>query len=166
MVETNWGHHNNCLTQKIKSEKNIAFFFSVEFFVFVSNINFTVIRTRTFLASMPDPEVIKLFSRSTQMSTKFQLLIKTKIPTNKEVTSFKSLRCCIYPAHFILLINVKMPTIVGILTFMSRINFMLSLIEHEKNPTTSGPVLNTLHAGYFFMLFCHLLIFFKINFFE
>ena len=27
---------------------------------------------------------------------------------------------------FILLINVKMPTIVGILTFMSRINFMLS----------------------------------------
>ena len=27
---------------------------------------------------------------------------------------------------FIMLINVKMPTIVGILTFMSRINFMLS----------------------------------------
>ena len=27
---------------------------------------------------------------------------------------------------FILLINVKMPTIVGILTFMSRINFILS----------------------------------------
>ena len=27
---------------------------------------------------------------------------------------------------FILLINVKMPTIVGILTFISRINFMLS----------------------------------------
>ena len=29
-------------------------------------------------------------------------------------------------AIFILLINVKMPTIVGILTFMGRINFMLS----------------------------------------
>ena len=27
---------------------------------------------------------------------------------------------------FTMLINVKMPTIVGILTFMSRINFMLS----------------------------------------
>ena len=27
---------------------------------------------------------------------------------------------------FIMLINVKMPTIVGILTFMSMINFMLS----------------------------------------
>ena len=33
---------------------------------------------------------------------------------------------------FIALINVKMPTIVGILTFMSRINFMISLVEHEK----------------------------------
>ena len=39
------------------------------------------------------PKVIKLFSCSTQMSTKF-----------------------------ILLINVKMPTIVGILTFISKIN--------------------------------------------
>ena len=30
------------------------------------------------------------------------------------------------------LINVKMPTIVGILTYMSRKNFMLNLVEHEK----------------------------------
>ena len=37
------------------------------------------------LARETDPEVIKLFSFSTQLSTKFQLLIKTKIPTNKEV---------------------------------------------------------------------------------
>ena len=28
--------------------------------------------------------------------------------------------------YFIMLINVKMPTIVGILTFMSKINFVLS----------------------------------------
>ena len=41
----------------------------------------------------PGPEVIQLFSCSTQLSLKF-----------------------------ILLINVKMPTIVGILTFISRIN--------------------------------------------
>ena len=35
---------------------------------------------------------------------------------------------------FIMLLNVKMPTIVmvGILTFMSRINFVLSKVEHEK----------------------------------
>ena len=43
--------------------------------------------------------------------------------TDKEVSCFKSLRCCII---FIMLINVKMQTLVGILTFMSRINFMLS----------------------------------------
>ena len=66
-------------------------------------------------------KVIKLFSCSNQLSMKFQLLIKTKIATNKQVSCFKSLRCCI----FIMLINVKMPMIVGILPFMGRINFVL-----------------------------------------
>ena len=42
-------------------------------------------------------------------------------------------------AVIILLINVKMPTIVGILTLMSRINFLLSGVEHEKSFITSGP---------------------------
>ena len=42
---------------------------------------------------------------------------------------------------FIMLINVKMSTIVGILTFMSRTNFVLSWVEHEKSFITSGPVL-------------------------
>ena len=52
----------------------------------------------------PGPEVIKLFSCSTQLSMKFFLLI-----------------------------NVKMPTVVGILTFMSRKNSILGLSEPEKN---------------------------------
>ena len=52
----------------------------------------------------PGPEVIKLFSCSTQLSTKF------------------------FP-----LINVKMPTTVGILTFMSRKNSILGLSEPEKS---------------------------------
>ena len=39
----------------------------------------------------------------------------------------------------IMLINVKMPTIVGILTFMSRINFLLSCVEHGKSFITSAP---------------------------
>ena len=65
----------------------------------------------------PGPEVIKLFSCSTQLSTKFQLLINTKIP-------FLALR--LSNVVFIMLINVKMPTIVGILTLTSRKNFMLS----------------------------------------
>ena len=40
---------------------------------------------------------------------------------------------------FFPLINVKMPTIVGILTFMSRKNFMLSGVEHVKSFITTGP---------------------------
>ena len=41
------------------------------------------------------PGIIKLFS----LSMKFQLLIKTKIPTNEDVSCFQSLRCCIYHAN-------------------------------------------------------------------
>ena len=52
--------------------------------------------------SQPGPEVIKLFSSSAQLSLKF-----------------------------ILLINVKMPTIIGILTFMSRINYWFLSFETE-----------------------------------
>ena len=36
-------------------------------------------------------------------------------------------------------INVEMPMIVGILTFMSMVNVILSLTEHEKCFITSGP---------------------------
>ena len=39
---------------------------------------------------------------------------------------------------FILLINVKMPTIVGILAFLSRVNFMLICVEHVKSFIISG----------------------------
>ena len=34
---------------------------------------------------------------------------------------------------------MKMPTFVGIFTFLSRENFMLSWVEHEKSFITSGP---------------------------
>ena len=50
------------------------------------------------------PEVIKLFSCSTQLSMKFFLLL-----------------------------NVEMPIIVGILTFVSRKNSILGLSESEKS---------------------------------
>ena len=69
----------------------------------------------------PGPEVIKLFSCSTQLSMKFQLLIKLKYEQMMEFLAFS-----LSDVVFILLINVKMPTIVGVLAFMSRINFMLS----------------------------------------
>ena len=67
------------------------------------------------------PEVIKLSPCSTQLSTKFQLLIKLQ---HRQIKKFLALS--LSDVVFIMVINVKMPTIVGILTFMSRINFMLS----------------------------------------
>ena len=45
--------------------------------------------------------------------------------------------------EFFLLINVKMPTIVGILTFMGRKNSILGLSEPEKKPEIlDGFILN------------------------
>ena len=78
------------------------------------------------LCQSPGPEVIQLFSSSVQLRIKFQLLINVEIVKTSGKFRFKTQNLVIYTAHkFILLINVKMPTIVGILTFMSRINFSL-----------------------------------------
>ena len=71
------------------------------------------------------------------------MLIKTKMLKNIGISCFY-----ISDDVFILLINAKMPTIVGILTFMSRINFMLSSVEYEKSFITSGPgVRSAMHAA-------------------
>ena len=59
--------------------------------------------------------------KSTQVSMKFQLLVKTKMLKKWRILFLSNSN-----VGFIMLINVKMPTVVGILTFMSRINFMLS----------------------------------------
>ena len=58
------------------------------------------------------------FLCSTQLGMEFQLLTKTKMLKNKDV--------CFSDVVIIMLINVKMPTIVGILISMSMITFMLS----------------------------------------
>ena len=65
------------------------------------------------------------------LSTKLQLLKYRKMK--------KFLALSISDVVFIMLINVKMPTIVSILTFMSRINIVLSCVEYEKSFITSGP---------------------------
>ena len=61
-------------------------------------------------------------SSSTQLRIKILNAHKTKNLKNKYCVSL-----ALEPSDvvFILLINAKMPTIVGILAFMSRINFML-----------------------------------------
>ena len=63
----------------------------------------------------------------TQLSMKFQLLIKTLMLKNEHFSCFKTPRCSIYHVY-----NVKMPTIVGTLTFMRGTIFILSCVEHEK----------------------------------
>ena len=47
---------------------------------------------------------------------------------------------------FIMLINVKMPTLVGILTYMSMINLVLISVEHKKRFITSRPGFRPGHA--------------------
>ena len=61
----------------------------------------------------------------------------------------KFLASSLSDAAFIMLLNVKMPTIVGILTFMSRINFVISRFEHEESFITLRPglVINYLDAS-------------------
>ena len=65
-------------------------------------------------------ELIQLLSCSTSLSMRFELLIKTKHDAKNYL--------CIPLKHsdvvIILPVNVKMPTIVGILTFTSRINML------------------------------------------
>ena len=68
--------------------------------------------------TIPGLEVIKLFSCSTQLSTKYQLLIKSKIPTNKDVSCFKPLRCCIYEGCS----NMNASSFITFFTYMLRQN--------------------------------------------
>ena len=57
-----------------------------------------------------------------------------------------------------------MLTIVGILTFMSKINFVLSLVEHEKSSITSGPGPTKYEASSGSIMFGTLTVY--VNYFE
>ena len=70
------------------------------------------------------------------MNMKFQLLIKTKMLKNKDFFLLSNSQMLV----LIILINVKMPTIVGILTFMSMIKTNHTQIELSmKSFITSRP---------------------------
>ena len=94
-----WSHIPHCW----KSHVTAQLLFLVSFLV--SNWQSSSLRKRTHL------EVIKLFPCSTQLSMKFQLLIKTKKLNNND---FKLSYFKLSDVVFIMLINVNMPTIVGI----------------------------------------------------
>ena len=82
------------------------------------------------------PKVIKRFSCSTKLSMKFQLLIKTKIWTNYEVSHFKPLRCYIYHAYKCWNANNCWQ-----FNIHEHDIFELSWVEHEKSFITSRPLL-------------------------
>ena len=77
------------------------------------------------------PEVIKNISCSTQLSMKFFLLINVEMPTVVGILTFKSRKN--YGKLLIIMEIILMPTVVGISTFMSRKNSILGgLSEPEK----------------------------------
>ena len=66
---------------------------------------------------------------------------------------------------FIMLINVKMPIVV-ILTFISRINFVLSWVEHEKSFITSGPGIQIRGCINLKLFACWIIFHAFVNFFK
>ena len=88
------------------------------------------IQTIYWIPNSTGPEIIKLFSCSTQLSIKFQLLKKTELLKNTDFLAYSYKLYLLSDVAFSMLINVKMSTIVGILTFMSMINFCS--VEHKK----------------------------------
>ena len=82
----------------------------------------------------PGPEVIKLFSCSAQLRLKFILLINVKMPTIVGILTF--IRRINYRLGDS---TLKFQSIWAILAFMRNSNFMLSYVEHEKSFKTLAP---------------------------
>ena len=82
-------------------------------------------KEKSFITFGPGLEVIKIMPNSTE----HEMLNAYKYENSKKFGFFSGsdkLRML-----FFLLINIKMKTIVGILTFMSRKNFFLSCVEED-----------------------------------
>ena len=86
----------------------------------------------------PGPEVIKLFSCSTQLRMKFSLLINMKMPTTVGIFIFISRE------KFML--GYVLQERIAIVSSL-RTNFMLSWVEHETSFITSGPDLNYFYSS-------------------
>ena len=67
------------------------------------------------------PDVIKLLPCSTQLSTKFIMLINVKMPTIVDILTFNSMINITYES-----LKARKVYILSTLVFMSRLNFMVS----------------------------------------
>ena len=77
--------------QRAHYEGRCSFLFRNSKLLLITSSYYACLETR--------PRGYKIFSCSTQLNTKFRMLINTQISTNEEVSCFKSRRCCIYHAH-------------------------------------------------------------------
>ena len=66
---------------------------------FCSPLHTSLLRFEHVIEFSTGPKGIKLFSSSTQLNTKLQLLIETKMLKNKDFSCFQTFRCCIYRAN-------------------------------------------------------------------
>ena len=77
--------------------------------------------------NLSGPEIIKLF---------YAQLNLARISTAQKTLKYQQMKqffaSSLSDVVFIMLLNVKMPTIASILTLMSRINFVRIWVEHEK----------------------------------
>ena len=80
---------------------------------------------------IPGPKVIKLFSCSTQLSMKFVLLINLKLLT---IANFFLINIAEHENF-----SANKYENANFFIFISRENFMLSRVEHEKSFITLGP---------------------------
>ena len=98
---------------------------------------YLVCRSRFFLclSLQPGPEVIKLFCCSTQLNMEFSLLTNMKMPIILGIFRYK-IRQIFMLSH---VWQERIYFFVSNLRFISRTNFILSWVEHEKSFITRGP---------------------------
>ena len=92
-----------------------------------------VIEHYTHCLEGPEPQVIKHFSCSTQLRLKFILLIYVRMPTIVHILTFISRK------NYSWWFKYEISIIWAIFIFMSSLNFMLSRVEHGKSFVTLRP---------------------------
>ena len=107
-----------------------------------SGLSWAEIWNREILKLKSGLKVIKLVSWSTQLSMEFILLINVKMPTIVDILTFIS-RINTTSEYF----KQENVLFFSILLSMSIWNFMLSWDEHEKSLINSGPGLRELGGG-------------------
>ena len=121
-----WWKHRRCNYRRWRylwhSLKRVYFIF-ISCTTYINEISWHWSSGPEFRLNSAENEICSAFKRKKNRYKQFKLI------SHKAELSMK----------LFLLINIKMPTIVGILIFIGRKNFMLHWIEHEKKSYNIGP---------------------------